>query len=100
MSGKNVERLVKHVVQGAAFAFALWLIANRFQVNGVGWLESQGWPFSNVYLLVAAGALVGAVVGLVRWGIGGVRSREVGEVAQRMEFDFQPEVSRADLGEA
>ena len=50
MSGKNVERLLGPLVQGGVAAFALWLIGNQFRVNGVGWLQSQGWPFSNVRL--------------------------------------------------
>src|SRR4051794_35886622 len=100
MSGKNVERLLGPMVQGGVAAFALWVIGNQFQVNGVGWLQSQGWPFSNVYLLVAAGGFVGAGVGLVRWRLAAARSQEVAEAAQTMGFAFQPEVTREELGEA
>lgn len=100
MSSTNVERLLKSVVGGGVAAFAFWVIGNKFQVNGVGWLERQGWPFSDGYLLVAAGVLIGAVVGLGRWRIAAARSQGVEEAARATGFAFQPEVTREELGEA
>jgi hypothetical protein len=101
MANKSFVRWLRDVVGGAAGVAVLWTVANRsWQVNGVGWLERQDWPLSNVYLCALAGGLIGAVVGLLRWRAGAAQSQEAKHAALALELAFQPEVTREELGEA
>lgn len=101
MTGKSRERFFMLVGQFGGATGALWMTVNNlYRVNGVGWLERQGWPLSNVYVCVGTGALLGAIAGLIRWRFDVAQGQQAEENARTTGFDFHREVTRNALAEA
>ncbi|MCY2966320.1 MAG: hypothetical protein NT069_22250 [Planctomycetota bacterium] len=81
-------------IGGAVLGGALWWMINQsFMVNGAGLLERQGWPLNSVSLCVAAGALVGFVVGMVQSLKQQAHSRQLAELSHELGLDWSADVS-------
>jgi hypothetical protein len=101
MSAEHSSGWVGAAVGGALTAVALWLVLNYcWPFGGVGLLQRQGWPWSEVYLWGVAGGLIAMTAALLRHRRRRAYAREVAEVAEALGFTYQGDVARADLGVA
>jgi hypothetical protein len=98
-SKRSYRWLFMGVVTAVMTTVAWFVINNSYRVNGVGLLESLGWPLSSVYLCAGAGAALGAGGEALRARRERRHARQLAEFADSIGFSFAPEVSADDLGE-
>jgi len=84
---------------GAVVAALLWCLAKyAYQVNGFGVVDRLGWPFSDVYLCVAAGGVLGAIAGIVAHLRALRHAGEVADASALMGLSYTPVVSQEQMG--
>jgi hypothetical protein len=101
MFAKSSIACVGAALCGAVVAVVLFVAVNNFVIiNGAGLLKRHGWPWSEVYFWGVAGGLFALAASLLAWHRRRVHALEVAEAALLLGFDYAPQVSRADLGDA
>jgi hypothetical protein len=100
MAMRSWKPVVGSCLGGAIGAGALWAFLNEvWTVNGVGLLERQGWPLSDVVVFAGVGAVAGLVNGLRRSARERERGLEVAELCEAAGLRYKSEAMRADLPE-
>gem|GEM_PF-4130228 len=91
--------LVSMIGTAGALGAGWWSINRTWRVNGVGWLERQGFPLSEVWLFVGCGAAAGLLLGIVKHRRNVQHDAEAAEVGAENAYQFEPEVEDHDLPE-
>lgn len=99
---RMMSRMFRTVLVGmigtAAALGALWWMVNRaFQINGVGWLERQPFPWNNVWVFAGSGAIVGAYLGVSRYRRNAAHIEEAAEISAENDFAFEPKPEVHDM---
>jgi hypothetical protein len=100
MAMRSWMPVVGSCLGGAIGAGALWAFLNGVStVNGVGLLERQGWPLSDVVIFAGVGAVAGLFNGVRRSAREWERGLEVAELCEGSGLRYTAEAMRADLPE-
>jgi hypothetical protein len=100
MAMRSWMPVVGSCLGGAIGAGALWVFLNGvWTVNGVGLLERQGWPLSDVMFFAGVGAVAGLFTGVRRSTREREHGLEVAEICEASELRYTAEALRADLPE-
>lgn len=95
----STAKLLISPIPGAVVTGFLWFVINMMtEAKGVGVLDKQPWPVSDIYTCVAIGALLSFSVALLRWFRQRQRSSSLEAMCGMLGLKYSAEAKKGDFG--